>query len=489
MRAMPLDLGLIHFVGIGGIGMSGIAEVLHNLGYKVQGSDIADGANTRRLQEIGIKVAIGHRADNIANAQVVVVSSAVKKDNPEVLAARARLLPVVRRAEMLGELMRLKWSVAIGGTHGKTTTTSMVAAMLDAGGLDPTVINGGIINAYGTNARLGGGDWMVVESDESDGSFLRLPAVIAVVTNVDPEHLDHYGTFDALRDAFVRFVENIPFYGFAVLCTDHPEVQALIPRIADRRLITYGIGAHADIRAINLKLDRGGADFDVMIQNRATNESRTIVDLRLPMFGQHNVQNALAAIAVAQEMGLPDETIRRALAGFAGVKRRFTKTGEAHGITVIDDYGHHPVEIAAVLRAARQAYGGSGRVIAVMQPHRYTRLASLKGEFATCFSDADAVLIADVYAAGETPIEGVNRDMLVSLVQRAGHRDVTALGGPGDLPGLIWQMARPGDVVVCLGAGNITAWAHALPGQIQQIAAEQAGLRSIANDRGPGTAA
>jgi UDP-N-acetylmuramate--alanine ligase len=489
MRAMPLDLGLIHFVGIGGIGMSGIAEVLHNLGYKVQGSDIADGANTRRLQEIGIKVAIGHRADNIASAQVVVVSSAVKKDNPEVLAARARLLPVVRRAEMLGELMRLKWSVAIGGTHGKTTTTSMVAAMLDAGGLDPTVINGGIINAYGTNARLGGGDWMVVESDESDGSFLRLPAVIAVVTNVDPEHLDHYGTFDALRDAFVRFVENIPFYGFAVLCTDHPEVQALIPRIADRRLITYGIGANADIRAINLKLDRGGADFDVTIENRATNESRTIVDLRLPMFGQHNVQNALAAIAVAQEMGLPDETIRRALAGFAGVKRRFTKTGEAHGITVIDDYGHHPVEIAATLRAARQSYGGSGRVIAVMQPHRYTRLASLRDDFATCFADADAVLIADVYAAGEAVIEGVNRDMLVNLVRRAGHRDVTALGGPGDLPGLIWQMARPGDVVVCLGAGNITAWAHALPGQLQQIAADNAGPRSIANDHGPGTAA
>ena len=379
MRAMPLDLGMIHFVGIGGIGMSGIAEVLHNLGYKVQGSDIADGANTRRLQEIGIKVAIGHRADNIAHAQVVVVSSAVKKDNPEVLAARSRLLPVVRRAEMLGELMRLKWSVAIGGTHGKTTTTSMVAAMLDAGGLDPTVINGGIINAYGTNARLGGGDWMVVESDESDGSFLRLPAVIAVVTNVDPEHLDHYGTFDALRDAFVRFVENIPFYGFAVLCSDHPEVQALIPRIADRRIITYGIGANADVRAINLRLDRSGADFDVTIENRATNESRTIVDLRLPMFGQHNVQNALAAIAVAQEMGLPDETIRRALGGFAGVKRRFTKTGEAHGITVIDDYGHHPVEIAAVLRAARQAYGGSGRVIAVMQPHRYTRLACAQG--------------------------------------------------------------------------------------------------------------
>jgi UDP-N-acetylmuramate--alanine ligase len=487
MRALPLDIGLIHFVGIGGIGMSGIAEVLHNLGYKVQGSDVADGANTRRLAELGIKVFIGHRADNVGAAQVIVVSSAVKKDNPEVLAARARFVPVVRRAEMLGELMRLKWSIAVGGTHGKTTTTSMVAAMLDTGGLDPTVINGGIINAYGTNARIGGGDWMVVESDESDGSFLRLPATIAIVTNVDPEHLDHYGTFDALRDAFVRFVENIPFYGFAVLCADHPEVQALIPRVADRRLVTYGLGVGADVRGVNLKLDRSGADFDVQIQHRATNVSRTIEGVRLPMFGQHNVLNSLAAIAVAQEMGLPDDTIRSALASFAGVKRRFTKTGEAHGITVIDDYGHHPVEIAAVLRAARQAYGGSGKVIAVMQPHRYTRLASLREEFATCFTDADTVLIADVYAAGEAPIEGVNRDMLVGLVRRSSNRDVTALESPGDLPGLIWKIARPGDVVVCLGAGNITAWAHALPGQIQQLAAEQAGPRSIAND--PGSAA
>jgi len=485
MRALPLDIGLIHFVGIGGIGMSGIAEVLHNLGYKVQGSDMAEGANTRRLAELGIKVAIGHRADNLGNAQVVVVSSAVKKDNPEVLAARARLVPVVRRAEMLGELMRLKWSIAVGGTHGKTTTTSMVASMLDAGGLDPTVINGGIINAYGTNARIGAGDWMVVESDESDGSFLRLPATIAIVTNVDPEHLDHYGTFDALRDAFVRFVENIPFYGFAVLCVDHPEVQALIPRIADRRIVTYGLGVNADVRAANVRLDRGGADFDVLITHRATNESRSIEGLRLPMFGQHNVQNALAAIAVAQEMGLPDEVIRRALGSFSGVKRRFTKTGEAHGITVIDDYGHHPVEIAATLRAARQSYGGSGRVIAVMQPHRYTRLASLKAEFATCFVDADTVIIADVYAAGETPIEGINRDMLVGLVQRAGHRDVTALGAPGDLPSMIWHIARPGDVVVCLGAGNITSWAQALPGQLRQIAAEQAAPRAVANDSGP----
>jgi len=484
MRAMPLDIGLIHFVGIGGIGMSGIAEVLHSLGYKVQGSDLSESANTRRLQDLGIRVAVGHRAENVGSATVVVVSSAVKKGNPEVLAARARFVPVVRRAEMLGELMRLKWAIAVGGTHGKTTTTSLVAAMLDAGALDPTVINGGIINAYGTNARLGAGEWMVVESDESDGSFLRLPATIAVVTNIDPEHLDHYGTFDALRDAFVRFVENIPFYGFAVLCSDHPEVQALIPRVSDRRILTYGLGTNADVRAVNLRLDRGGADFDVAIENRVTNQSRMIERLRLPMFGQHNVQNALAAIIVAQEMGLPDETIRRALAGFGGVKRRFTRTGEAHGITVIDDYGHHPVEIAAVLRAARQAYGGTGRVIAVVQPHRFTRLAALKAEFAACFGDADTVIVADVYAAGESPIEGVNRDMLVALAGRAGHRDVLPLGAPADLPGMIWQMARPGDVVVCLGAGNITAWAHALPGQLQQLAAQHAGPRPIANDPG-----
>src|SRR5713226_2354079 len=357
---LPRDIGPIHFVGIGGIGMSGIAEVLSNLGYSVRGSDIAESANVARLRKMGIAVAVGHEAENVEGAAVVVVSSAIRRDNPELAAAREARLPVVRRAEMLAELMRLKTCIAIAGTHGKTTTTSLVAALLDAAHFDPTVINGGIINAYGTNARIGAGDWMVVESDESDGSFLRLPATIAIVTNVDPEHLDHYGTFDALRDAFVRFVENIPFYGFAVLCVDHPEVQALIPRVADRRLITYGLGNNADVRAINLKLDRTGADFDVQIENRATNQSRVIVDLRLPMFGQHNVQNALAAIAVAQEMGLPDETIRRALAGFAGVKRRFTKTGEAHGITVIDDYGHHPVEIAAVLRAARQAYGGSG---------------------------------------------------------------------------------------------------------------------------------
>jgi UDP-N-acetylmuramate--alanine ligase len=479
MRALPLTIGTIHFVGIGGIGMSGIAEVLQNLGYSVQGSDIAENYNTKRLAELGVKIMIGHRAENVGIAQVVVVSSAVKADNPEVLAARSRLVPVVRRAEMLGELMRLKWSIAIGGTHGKTTTTSMIAQLLTAAKYDPTIINGGIINAYGTNARLGQGDWMVVEADESDGSFLRLPHTIAVVTNIDPEHLDHYGNFETLRDAFTQFIENVPFYGFACLCADHPEVQALIPRVSDRKIVTYGLSVSADVRAVNLKLDKHGADYDVVITNRVTDATRTIVDLRLPMFGRHNVQNSLAAVTVAAEMGIDDETIRQGLSNFTGVKRRFTRTGEAHGITVIDDYGHHPVEIAAVLKAARQAY--SGRVIAVVQPHRYSRLAQLRESFATCFGDADIVIVADVYAAGETPIEGVNRDMLVNGLRRAGQREVVPLDDPADLPELVWQLARPGDLVVCLGAGSITNWAYALPPSLQKIADERAGVRPVAN--------
>jgi len=482
MRALPLSIGTIHFVGIGGIGMSGIAEVLQTLGYSVQGSDIAENYNTKRLAELGVKIMIGHRAENVGTAQVVVVSSAVKADNPEVLAARAKLVPVVRRAEMLGELMRLKWSVAIGGTHGKTTTTSMVAQLLTAAKYDPTIINGGIINAYGTNARLGQGDWMVVEADESDGSFLRLPHTIAVVTNIDPEHLDHYGNFEKLRDAFTQFIENVPFYGFACLCADHPEVQALIPRVSDRKLVTYGLSVTADVRAVNLKLDQHGADYDVVITNRVTDVTRSILNLRLPMFGRHNVQNSLAAVAVAVEMGIDDDSIRQGLASFTGVKRRFTRTGEAHGITVIDDYGHHPVEIAAVLKAARQAYGG--RVIAVVQPHRYSRLAQLRDQFASCFADADVVVVADVYAAGEVPIEGVNRDMLVNSLRRAGQREVMPLNDPAELPELVWQIARPGDLVVCLGAGSITNWAYALPPALQRIADARAGVRSIANDRG-----
>jgi len=464
MRSLPLSIGTIHFVGIGGIGMSGIAEVMHNLGYKVQGSDIAENANVKRLRGLGLEIHIGHAAENLGESRAVVISSAVKADNPEVVAARARLIPVVRRAEMLAELMRLKYAISIGGTHGKTTTTSMIAAMLDAAGYDPTVINGGIINAYGTNARLGTGEWAVVEADESDGTFMKLPSTIAVVTNIDPEHLDFYGTFDKVRDAFRIFVENIPFYGFSALCLDHPEVQALIPRVPDRKIVTYGMNPQADVRAINISIAPGGAVFDIVITDRASGASRTIEGIKLPMYGQHNVQNSLAAVVVATQLGFSDEVIRTALGTFSGVKRRFTKTGEAGGVTFIDDYGHHPVEIAAVLRAARSATHGN--VIAVVQPHRYSRLQSLFEDFCSCFNDADTVIVADVYAAGEQPIEGINRDALVTGLQERGHRKVLALSSPEALPGLIKKVTKSGDLVVCLGAGNITAWAHALPTQL-----------------------
>ncbi len=467
MRTMPLSIGTIHFVGIGGIGMSGIAEILVNLGYAVQGSDIADNYNVARLRKKGVTVHVGHAADNLGDARVVVVSSAVKPDNPELVAARAKLVPVVRRAEMLAELMRLKHAIAIGGTHGKTTTTSMIAALLDTASLDPTVINGGIINAYGTNARLGAGEWMVVEADESDGTFTKLPATAVVVTNIDPEHMDHYGSFDRLRDAFRTFVENIPFYGFAALCIDHPEVQALIARVPDRKIVTYGFSPQALIRATNVRIGPGGARYDVVITDRVTGKTRIIDDLRLPMYGEHNVANSLAAVAVAHELGLPNDIVRNALGNFAGVKRRFTKTGEARGITVIDDYGHHPVEIAAVLKAARSATTGS--VIAVVQPHRYSRLQSLFAEFCTCFNDADTVVVADVYAAGEQPIEGIDKDGLVKGLQEHGHRHVAALPDPKALAALVGEIARPGDFVVCLGAGNVTQWAHALPAELDKL--------------------
>jgi UDP-N-acetylmuramate--alanine ligase len=470
MRALPLDIGGIHFVGIGGIGMSGIAEVLNNLGYTVQGSDIADSANVARLRQAGIKVEIGHREENIGDAQVIVVSSAVKPTNPEVVAARRKLIPVVRRAEMLAELMRLKWSVAIGGTHGKTTTTSLIAQLLDTAGLDPTVINGGIINAWGSNARLGTGDWLVAEADESDGTFVKLPAIITVVTNIDPEHMDHYGTFDATRKAFDTFVENIPFYGFAVLCIDHPEVQAMIPRVADRQIITYGFSPQANVRGVNLSVTPDGARFDAHITDRKTGAARVIEGLRLPMLGEHNVQNSLAAVAIAAEMGLDDQVVRRALEAFKGVKRRFTKTGEVDGITVIDDYGHHPVEIAAVLKAARS--GTRGKVVAVVQPHRFTRLRDLFESFCTCFNDADTVIVADVYPAGEEPIEGINRDALVAGLQARGHRHVESLSGPKELAAVVNTIAQPGDFVVCLGAGSISAWANALPAELKALRGE-----------------
>jgi UDP-N-acetylmuramate--alanine ligase len=471
MRALPLGIGTIHFVGIGGIGMSGIAEVLHTLGYAVQGSDIADGANVRRLRDAGIPVAVGHDAANVSNAQVVVVSTAVAADNPEVVAARKRLVPVVRRAEMLAELMRLRWAIAVGGTHGKTTTTSLVACVLEAAGLDPTVINGGIINAYGSNTRLGEGEWMVVEADESDGSFLRLPATIAVVTNIDPEHLDHWGTAEAMEDGFEQFVSSVPFYGFAVLCIDHPGVQRMIPRLSDRRIVTYGFSPQADVRAERLVTDKLGATFEVVVTDRARGASRRMGPFRLPMLGSHNVQNALAAIAVAIEMEVDDGTLRSAFASFKGVKRRFTKTGESGGITVIDDYGHHPVEIAAVLKAARQA--GARDVIAVVQPHRYSRLDSLFTEFCTCMNDAGTVIVADVYAAGETPIPGVTRDALVDGLRASGHRSVVPLPGPEHLAEMVHAIAKPGDFVICLGAGNITQWAAALPAQLGELQTPQ----------------
>src|SRR5580698_4100073 len=464
---LPREIGPIHFVGIGGIGMSGIAEVLCNLGYTVQGSDASESANVARLRDKGISITVGHKAENVAGADVLVVSTAIKRDNPELMAARAQRIPVVRRAEMLAELMRLKSCVAIAGTHGKTTTTSMVAALLDAGDLDPTVINGGIINAYGTNARLGAGEWMVVEADESDGTFLKLPADIAVVTNVDPEHLDHFKTFEAVQDAFRAFVENVPFYGYSVMCMDHPVVQSLIGGIEDRRILTYGENPQAEVRLVDVTHAGGTSLFTVLLSDRAGNLFHAIEKIALPMPGRHNALNATAAIAVAHQLGIGDDVIRTALAGFGGVRRRFTRTGTWNGVIIVDDYAHHPVEIAAVLKAAREST--RGRVIAVMQPHRYTRLAALFEQFCTCFNDADTVIVAPVYPAGEAPIEGVDRDSLVQGLLAHGHRQVFPLDAPANLAGLVASMAEGGDYVVCLGAGSITQWAYALPGELAAL--------------------
>lgn len=464
MTGFARDIGIIHFVGIGGIGMSGIAEVMHNLGYRVQGSDVAESYVVHGLRDKGIPVFIGHKPENLGDAAVVVTSTAIKRGNPEVELAAERRIPIVRRAEMLAELMRLKSTVAVAGTHGKTTTTSMVAALLDAAGFDPTVINGGIINTYGSNARLGAGEWMVVEADESDGSFLRLGGTIGVVTNIDPEHLDHYGDFDKVKDAFVQFVEHVPFYGAAVLCLDHPEVQTILPRVQDRRIVTYGFSAQADVRGEGVTPVPGGNRFVAKLRDRNGNE-RYIEDLMLPMPGKHNVQNALAAVAVAVELGIDDEAIKAGFARFGGVKRRFTKVGEVDGVTIIDDYGHHPVEIKAVLAAARE--GARGRVIAVVQPHRYSRLGSLMTEFQTAFNDADVVLVAPVYAAGESPIEGVNAEALVSGLKRSGHRFVMATDGPEHLAHQLAQLVRPDDMVICLGAGDITKWAAGLADAIK----------------------
>ena len=468
MSELPLSIGTLHFTGIGGIGMSGIAEILFELGYQVQGSDNSENANVRRLRDKGIKVMCGQTADNVAEASILVISTAIRPDNPEVVAARERFIPIVHRAEMLGELMRLRWSVAVAGTHGKTTTTSLVATLLDSAGIDPTVINGGIITGWGSNARLGRGQWMVVEADESDGSFAKLNPTVAVVTNIDPEHLDHHGTYEALEQAFLNFVAAIPFYGFATLCIDHPAVQRLMAGIKDRRIITYGMSANADVRAVNLQVDGAAMVFDVILSDRTAGGHEMMPGVTFPMLGEHNVQNCLAAIAVALEMGVTPDRITSALDGFGGVGRRFETKGVSGGVTVIDDYGHHPVEIRAALQAGRMLCGTS-KLIAVVQPHRYSRLSDLFDEFCACFNDADEVLVADVYAAGETPIAGVGRDELVSGLRDHGHRGPAALAGPEALASEILARAGDGDLVMCLGAGDITGWAAALPEQMDAL--------------------
>lgn len=504
MHHIPPEIGTLHFIGIGGIGMSGIAEALAVLGYQVQGSDAAENYNTARLKSHGVRVFHGHNAENLiakdgAHVGAVVVSSAIPENNPELLSAREHKIPIVTRAEMLAELMRLKWAIAIAGTHGKTTTTSLVGAVLEAAQLDPTVINGGIVNSYGTNTRLGQGEWMAVEADESDGSFTRLPATIAIVTNIDPEHMEHYGSFEAVRAAYLRYVQQVPFYGCGILCMDHPVVQSLIPEVKNRTLITYGFNKQSDVRAENIRATALGSYFDVVMTSEILSPSRPAVikDLFLPMMGLHNIQNACAAIAVACRLNLAEADIRKALGDFSGVKRRFTRTGISHGVLVVDDYGHHPVEIAAVLKAGRQALSGgaplqnmgavsdpaaaaaaaglhilppaAGKIIAVVQPHRYTRLRDLFDEFCTCLDDADCVIVADVYSAGEDEIAGIDRPHLVDGIKSHGHKHVESLDHPNDLPNLIAKLAKPGDIVICLGAGNITNWAHSLPAQLDEI--------------------
>ncbi len=463
----PFETGPAHIVGIGGIGMSGIADVMLTLGYQVQGSDIRESEIVERLRARGAKIFIGHSAEHIKGAGTVIISTAIRADNPEVAAARQAGIPVVRRSNMLAEITRLKYTVCVAGTHGKTTTTSMVAALLDAAGIDPTVINGGIIQAYGSNYKAGESDWMVVESDESDGTFTKLSPTCAIVTNIDPEHMDHYGTMEALRAAFDTFIENLPFYGFAVLCTDHPEVQALAARIIDRRRITYGFNRQADVRAINLKTDIKGAHFDIVIAAKGEAPVRRIEGIDLPMAGEHNVQNALAASVVALELGASDDEIKSALSGFGGVKRRFTSVGTwspdptAKPVRIIDDYGHHPVEIKAVLKAAR-AMQGNRPVIAVAQPHRYSRLKDLFHDFSTCFDAADHVLIAPVYAAGEVEIDGITHQTLVHSLQSHGHKGAAALADLAEMPSRIKALATPGALVICLGAGDITIYAASL---------------------------
>ncbi len=463
----PQNIGPVHFIGIGGIGMSGIAEVLVSLGYEVQGSDVAENSNVQRLQKLGIKIRIGHDSENVGNAEIVVVSSAIKRDNPELIFSIEKKLPVVRRAEMLAELMRFKQAVAVGGTHGKTTTTSLIATLLDAGGFEPTVINGGIINAYGSNARIRESNWMVVEADESDGTFVHLPADIAVVTNIDPEHLDYYGDFEGVRKAYTQFVENVPFYGIAVMCIDHPEVQTLIGQIEDRRIVSYGVNPQSDFRIFDTKTIGRQTQFSISARDRKNESEFVMEDLVIPMPGMHNVSNATAAIAVAHHLGIEPAVIHKGLSEFGGVKRRFTYAGEWNGVEIFDDYGHHPVEVKAVLKAARDSC--EGNVIAVMQPHRFSRLSALFDEFCSCFNDADNVFISPVYSAGEQPINGYDRDKLVAGVKARGHRSVQSFNSAVELAPKIAKIAKPGDIILFLGAGNITQWANEFPDQLSDL--------------------
>ena len=465
---MPREIGPFHIIGIGGIGMSAIAEVMHNRGYRVQGSDLRDSANVNRLRGMGIDCMVGHHPENIAGVQFIVASTAVKPTNPEVMEARTKGVPILSRAEMLAELMRECATVSVTGTHGKTTTTSMIAEVLSSAELDPTVLSGGIINSFGSNARIGKGEWMVVEADESDGTFIKLPTQIGVVTNIDPEHMDFWQSLDALHGAFRAFFQNIPFYGLIIAGLDHPIVREMIASLErdelGRRVLTYGVADDADLRLSNMKAEGGEIVFDAELGVRVRGGARILKAIRLPLPGSYNALNALAATAVAVEIGIDDERIRKALAAFGGVKRRFMKTGSWNGVTIYDDYAHHPVEIAAVLKAARGAT--SGKVIAVVQPHRYSRLKDLFGDFCTCFADADVIVVMPVYSAGETPIDGFDRDALIEGLKRQGHSEVLAVDDEAALTDTVAEIAKNGDLVIGMGAGTITDWTHALPGHL-----------------------
>lgn len=467
MRTPPFSIERIHLVGIGGIGMSGIAEILHHLGYRVQGSDLSDNYNVTRLKRLGINVIVGHQAENVSDVDVVVVSSAVNESNPEIQQARKLQIPVVKRAEMLAELMRLKWTISVGGSHGKTTTTSLVAMLLKQAACDPTVISGGILNSFGTNARLGKGDMMVVEADESDGSFQYLPSTMIVATNIDPEHMNYYGTLDKLKEAFVNFIEQIPFYGLGAVCGDDENVQSILPQLTNKRIVTYGFKESNNVQAKNVRLTSEGAYFDVEFHTpfkwSSVNNHQEIKDLKLAMVGAHNVLNALAVVCIAQEMGIPDDVLRKTFEKFEGVKRRFTVTGVVNDVTFVDDYAHHPTEIRAVIKGAVSIK--KGRLFVIVQPHRYTRLKDHFLEFVDVFNEergVDKIFITPVYAAGETPIDGYNSETLVNEALEKGV-SVEHIPSEEALKMTLLKTIQPNDMVIFMGAGNITQWAYDMP--------------------------